>query len=175
MRIVMAAVGAVFVGLLAVGVLGVANAETTPSKSTPTRIVSAEGLGDATVESDATVSTATAVYREAMAAAIVDGKQKAQFLAEKAGASLGQVQTIAEDGGYISCPGEEVYTGGEPDFGSAQGVTDTIAPASASPSAQNNRNGKGKAHKRRKRHTAKAAAVEPCSLSAQVLLSYELT
>jgi Protein of unknown function (DUF541) len=180
MRIVMAAIGAigaVFVGLLAVGVLGVASAETTSSSSNPppVRTVSVDGIASAPVSSTATTTTATGVYREAMAAAIADGKEKAQFLAEKAGASLGAVQDITEGGGYVTCPEEEEYTGGEPDFGSGGGgyVSTPLIASRAAPGAVDK-----KASKHRKKHkkrSAKAASIEPCSISTDVSLVYELS
>ncbi len=54
-----------------------------------------------------------------MAAAITDGQAKAQFLASSAGVTLGAVQSIVENGGYIGCTGNEIeYLGEQPDFGS---------------------------------------------------------
>lgn len=177
MRIVMAAVGAVFIGLIAVGVLGVAGAETTTTNTTsnaPVRTVSVQGVAAVPVASNAAAGTATTAYREAMAAAIADGKEKAQFLAEKAGASLAQVQSIGEEDGYIECPGEEEYTGGQPDFGSGGGVY-SVAPlaANAAPHRVLKRPKHVVKHHRR-RHSAKQASVEPCSLSTQVALVYQI-
>jgi uncharacterized protein YggE len=180
MRIVMAAVGVVFVGLLAVGVLGVASAETTPSSSTSStqvRTVSVEGVATASIEPAASAATAKSVYREAMASAVADGKEKASFLAEKADATLGQVEAIAEGSGYIYCPGEEEYTGAEPDFGSGAAVyasapeaARTVPPTVSKPVVHR----KKKKHKRNA--SAKAASVQAaaCTLSTQVSLAYEL-
>lgn len=179
MRIVMAAIAAVFVGLLAVGVLGVASAETTPSStsSSQARTVSVEGIASESLSSTATTAAATGVYREAMAAAIADGREKAQFLAEKSGATLGAVQSIAEGGGYISCPGEEEYTGGEPDFGSGGGgyVTPLYARGSAPAPAHPVTPAKVKKHKHKHRRSAKTASIEPCGLSTSVSLVYALS
>lgn len=183
MRIVIAAVGAVFVGLLAVGVLGVASAETTTSttsSSAQVRTVSVEGVATASIEPGASEATAKATYREAMATAIADGKEKAGFLAEKAGATLGQVETIAEGSGYIYCPGEEEYTGAEPDFDSGAAVYATAPQAASGVSRAGSKptvsKPKVRHKKKHKRHaTAKTAAVAQCTLSTQVSLSYELT
>lgn len=182
MRVVMAAVGAVFVGLLAVSVLGVASAETTSSTpaSTQVRTVSVEGVASEPVAADATAAAATTVYREAMAAAIADGKEKAQFLAEKSTASIGQVESITEGGGYITCPGEEEYAGGEPDFGSGTTygvVSPEVASAKSSPGVATAKVTKVKKHRKhasKRKNAARVASVEPCSLATQVSLSYEL-
>lgn len=182
MRVVMAAVGAVFVGLLAVGVLGVASAETTSTSTSATapevRTVSTEGVATATIAPTASEAEAKSGYREAMASAIADGKEKAQFLAEKAGASLGAVDSIAERGGYVYCPGEEQYTGAEPDFGAGASIY-AAGPgiASAAPSRPSKpavRRARPPKHRKRRRHTARSAAVAPCTLSTQVALVYEL-
>lgn len=178
MRIVMAAVGAVFIGLIAVGVLGVASAETTTNEgsSAPVRTVSVQGVAAVPVAANATRSDATGAYREAMAAAIADGKEKAQFLAEKAGASISEVQSIAEEDGYIECPGEEEYTGAQPDFGSGgRGVYSTgpLVAAGAVPHPAVRRPKHAVKHHRR-RHGAKQASAEPCSLSTEVSLVYQL-
>ena len=110
-----------------------------------------------------------------MAAAITDGQAKAQFLAEKTGATLGQVQSIAEGGGYIECPTGVEYEGAQPDFGSARGevFAATSAPAArgtATPTIHK-ATAKGKHHKR---HSARKSAAEGCTLSTQVTLVYQL-
>ncbi|HEY1689994.1 MAG TPA: SIMPL domain-containing protein [Solirubrobacteraceae bacterium] len=172
MRIVMAAVGAVFVGLIAVGVLGVASAETTSSTTNaPVRTVSVQGVAAVPVAIDASSSAATTAYREAMAAAVADGKEKAQFLAEKAGSSISQVQSIAEEDGYIECPGETEYAGVEPDFGSG-GRVYSVAPLAEGRAST----GVPKHKKKHRRHkpTARQATVQSCSLSTEVSLVYEL-
>ncbi|MHB1537565.1 MAG: hypothetical protein ACYCUM_04600 [Solirubrobacteraceae bacterium] len=192
MRIVMAAVGAVFVGLLAVGVLGVASAETTPSGSSGAgahiRTVSVEGVATASIAPAASEAEARSAYREAMAAAIVDGKEKAQFLSEKAGAAVGPVDSVAEGGGYISCPSEEEYAGAEPDFGSgasvyaaAPGVSPAVRGRAQTPPVRHAQTPpvrharKPKRRRRQRRSAARAAAVQPCTLSTHVALVYELS
>jgi Protein of unknown function (DUF541) len=175
MRIAIAAVSVASVALIAAGTLGVAGAETTtaPVATVVPRTVSVQGVASAPVEPTASTAAATAVYRQAMAAAIADGQSKAQFLAEKTGATLGAVQSISEGNGYIQCPGEEEYQGGQPDFGSGSPVVAVpvaFAKGHLSPSVHK---APVKHHKRRA--SAKKAAVEPCALSTQVALSYQLS
>ncbi len=179
MRLPIAVAGIVATGLVAGGVLVLtAEAETTssstPSTSAPLRTVSVEGVATAPVDSAASSEAAIAAYRQAMAAAITDGQAKAQFLAEKTGATLGQVQSIAEGGGYIGCPTGVEYEGAQPDFGSARAVFQAeAAPAARAPGTVNvhKASAKSKHHKRR---SAKKSAAESCTLSTQVTLVYQL-
>jgi hypothetical protein len=178
MRIVIAVLAVVACGLVADGLLGVATAETptTPTAAViaPPRTVSVQGVATAPLASEAPGATATAVYRQAMAAAVADGQSKAQFLAEKAGATLGPVQTLAEGGGSIECPGDVEYTGGQPDFGFATGVgvirAESVPRVSHRPVA-----GKPVAkHRPSKRKSAKQSTAATCTLSTQVALAYQL-
>ena len=180
MRILLTAAAVSVGALAAVGVLGVAGAETTttattPAASVPPRIVSVQGVATAPLAPEANAATATAVYRQAMASAVTDGQSKAQYLAEKAGATLGPVQSIGEGGGGIECPGEEEYIGEQPDFGYATGGGEFVAGASAPALARTPsvRKPAAKSHKHKKR-SAKAAAAATCTLSTQVALSYVL-
>ncbi len=93
--------------------------------------MSVQGVATAPVISTASAEAAIAAYRQAMAAAIADGQAKAQYLAEKSGATLGQVQSIGEGGGYIECPEGVEYEGAQPDFGSGGPVFEAgaVAPA----------------------------------------------
>jgi hypothetical protein len=182
------ATGCAIAGLAAVGVLGVAAAEapttTTPTTTTtttavatpPVRTVTVQGVATEAIEPAASAATATGVYRQGMTDAIADGQSKAQFLAGKAGASVGAVQSIAEDGGYISCSGEVEYSGEQPDWGSSGGGP--VAPVSARPVARAPRAVSHKpASKHRKsgrRPKAKSAVAGDCTLSAQVTLAYAL-
>jgi hypothetical protein len=180
MRLPIVVAGMAATGLLAGGVLVLAaEAETTssstPSTSAPLRTVSVEGVANAPVTSAASSEAAIAAYRQAMAAAIADGQAKAQFLAEKTSATLGQVQSIAEGGGYIQCPEGVEYEGAQPDFGSARGevFAATSAPAArgtATPTIHK-ASAKGKHHKR---HSARKSAAAGCTLSTQVTLVYQL-
>jgi hypothetical protein len=180
MRIVVIVVGVAAIGLIAAGVLGVAGAETTPAPApaaAPLRTVSVQGVATQPLEPTASATAATAVYRQAMAAAVVDGQSKAQFLAEKTAATLGPVQSVAEGGGSIQCPGEEEYQGAQPDFGSGDsGIV--VAPRAdltnrrAVPTVHKAPPATGKHRKRRR--SARKAAVEPCTLSTQVALVYQL-
>jgi hypothetical protein len=180
MRIPIVVAGMAATGLLAGGVLVLAaEAETTtsstPSTSAPLRTVSVEGVANAPVASAASSEAAIAAYRQAMAAAITDGQAKAQFLAEKTGATLGQVQSIAEGGGYIGCPTGVEYEGAQPDFGSARTpvFAAASAPAARAPGTSNAHKAKPLA-KHHKRRSAKKSAAESCTLSTQVTLIYQL-
>jgi hypothetical protein len=183
MRFAIAALALAASGMAAAGVLGVATAETPGSPAAPVRTVGVEGVASVPLASEASAATATSVYRQAMAEAITDGHAKAQFLAEKGGATLGPVQSLAEGGGYIQCaPGLE-YTGGQPDFGSAGG--NVVFGGAATPVAAAGRPGaptpavgraKGKRHVKRthRRHKAKKAVAGTCTLSTQVAVVYQL-
>lgn len=181
MKIVIAAAVVTTSALIATGVLGVAVAETQSSSTTGAslpRTVSVQGVASVPLASEASAATATAVYRQAMAAAIADGQSKAQFLTEKAGAALGAVQSLAEGGGYIECPAEVEYTGGQPDFGFVSyGV-----PAAQNASGASGRpvpfHGKAPVKRRtrpaHRRHAAKQASAGTCTLYTQVALAYQL-
>jgi hypothetical protein len=179
MKIPIVVAGMAAAGLMAGGVLVLAaEAETTgsstPSTSAPLRTVSVEGVASAPVGSSASSEAAIAAYRQAMAAAIADGQAKAQFLAEKASATLGQVQSIGEGGGYIGCPTGVEYEGSQPDFGSNRGpvFADAAAPAAASPTDR--RVKRPAAKPKHKRNAAKKSAVQSCTLSTQVALVYQM-
>jgi hypothetical protein len=168
MRLALTATVAAAVALVAAGVLGVAVAEG-PSSSPP-RTVSVQGVAMESIDRSASASVATAVYRRGMTDAISDGASKAQFLASKAGANLGAVQSIVEDGGYISCVGETEYLGEQPDFGSP-GVSLPGASVRAAPQVR-------KLATRRRHHNtpaAKKANVSTCTLSTEVSLAYLLS
>jgi Protein of unknown function (DUF541) len=178
MRTPVVVVGIVAAVLLAGAVLVfAAEAETTgsstPQTSAPQRTVSVEGVATEPVGASASAESAIAAYRQAMAAAIADGQAKAQFLAEKAGATLGQVQSISEGGGDIGCGNGVEYEGAQPDFGSNRGP---VFAATAAPAA------KGrvapvtvhKTAKHRRRHGARKSAAESCTLSTEVALTYQM-
>jgi hypothetical protein len=169
----MAAAGLAAGGVLVLAAEAETNTTSTPSASAPLRTVSVEGIANEPVSSSASAEAAIAAYRQGMAAAIADGKAKAQFLAEKAGATLGGVQSIGEGGGYIGCPAGVEYEGAQPDFGYGRGP---VFAASAAPAA------KGRATptphkapaKHHRRHSARKSAAESCTLSTQVALVYQL-
>lgn len=185
MRIAVIACAVATAGLILAGVLGMASAETTTTPTTttttvpPMRTVSVQGVATEPIEQSASATAATAVYRQAMASAVSDGQTKAQFLASQAGATLGQVQSMAEGGGYIQCTGsEEGYLGGQPDFGSAgnYATAPVVSPREAvkSRSAVPKPAAKPRKPRRRKNGSAKKAAVATCTLSTQVSLVYAL-
>ncbi len=163
---------AVAAGLLIANMLGVAAAEG-PS-TTPLRTVSVEGVANVPVAQGASFAVATSAYRQGMAGAVADGLTKAEFLAGKAGATLGSVQSIGEGGGSIECTGDEEssyveYEGERPDFGSStQGIA--VAPLAAARAAP--RVSKPALKRRKKRASAKAASAVSCTLSTQVSLVY---
>lgn len=181
MRIVFAASIAATAGLIAAGVLGVAGAETPTSTTVggplaflpPT--VNVQGVAREAIDQNASAAQATAVYRQGMADAMADGQAKAQFLVGKAGATLGPVHSIAEDGGYIGCTGESEYLGEQPDFGSAP--TFGSAVGVSAPSARRPVTVRRPANKRpghRKRHSAKKTSTGTCTLYTQLSLAYAL-
>jgi hypothetical protein len=173
MKSVIAATLVVAAGLVAVNMLGVAAAEA--PTTTPVRTVSVEGVATAPIGQYANLATATLIYRDAMAVAMADGQSKAEFLAGKAGTTLGSVQSIVEGGGSIGCSGGEEesyveYQGERPDFGSP---ADDIAVAPAAPEAA--RTVRKPAAKHRKKHaSAKQASATSCLLSTQVSLVYAI-
>jgi hypothetical protein len=178
MRLVIPAATVTTVSLIAAGLLGVASAEA-PTAS-PARTVSVQGVATVPVAQGANLAAATAAYRLGMAAAVADGQAKAEFLAGKAGATLGSVQSIAEGGGYIGCtggeePGGGEYTGEQPDFGSTGVAVSPAAPRVLANAAPGIRKPVVKHRKKkRKRPLAKHASVVSCTLSTQVSLAYLL-
>ena len=188
MRIAITAVVAAALALLTVSMLGVASAEApAPTTTTvaapvpaspPVRTVSVEGVATAPLAQGSNASSATASYRQAMAAAVSDGQSKAEFLAGKVGATLGLVQSVSEDGGSIECRGEESryseYEGEQPDFGSSSTAVGPLRAAAAAPPAAPSSH-KVTSKRRKARHpSAKTAAASTCTLSAQVSLVYAL-
>ncbi len=190
LKLLIVAAAATVIGLSVVGVLGVAAAEaptTTTSTTTvptttapPLPTVSVQGVATEAIEQSASAATATGVYRQGMADAISDGQAKAQLLASKAGVSLGAVQNISENGGFIMCSGEIEYTGEQPDFGSpgvsGAGISarSVVAPR-ASAVVHKPVHKPAKRRRRTKNPTAKGATASGCTLSAQVSLVYALS
>ncbi len=174
MKSLITAIFAVAAGLLVASTLGVAAAEapTTP----PLRTVTVEGVASVPVAQGAKAAAATAVYRQAMANAVLDGQSKAEFLAGKVGATLGSVQSVVEGGGSISCTGGEEsgyveYEGEQPDFGSGSSVSPiTAAKGVAAPRAPTHKPKKKKKKTKRTTPTAKKAATGTCTLTTQVSL-----
>jgi len=175
---IVAAVGAFF----AANMLSVAVAEA--PTVTPLRTISVEGVATLPIGQFADGPTATAVYREGMAAAVTDAQGKASFLAGKVGGTAAAVQSVAEGGGYINCSsGEESYVeygGVEPDFGTASApsvmntVSATSAPTKDESSSRPVRRLKPKRPKKRKAPVAKKATAVGCTLTAQVALVYAI-
>jgi hypothetical protein len=182
-RGVLATLLAGVVALVAVSMLGVASAEG-PTGSASARTLSVEGVGTLPVGSHDSAAAATAVYREGMAKALVDGQSKAAFLAEKSGAALGAVISIVEGGGYIECTGSDTeyveYEGEQPDFG--QGVqpssVSTAAPeAATSPSKEESAS--RVSHRPKRKHkkgpvAKRSSEAASCALTANVSLVYAI-
>jgi hypothetical protein len=179
MKLTLTAVLAAVAALVIANMIGTAVAEA--PTTTTLRTVSVEGIGTQPIAQNADAATATGVYRQAMAAAVVDGQSKAEFLTGKVGATLGAAQTVTEDGGGIECSsggeeGWESYKGEEPDFGSArnagQVLSSTAAPPAASSPSSAVKRTSAKRHRKHKRPVAKKATAAGCKLTAQVSLAY---
>jgi hypothetical protein len=175
MRNAIAATVAVAAGLVAANMLGVAAAEA-PTTGTAVRTVSVDGVATVPIAQDASLAVATSTYRQGMAVAMADGQSKAEFLSNKAGATLGSVQSIVEGGGSIGCTdGEESdyveYQGEQPDFGSpAESVAPVAEERAASPPVAK----RSKKHKKKAKPAAKAAAAATCTLRTDVSLVYTI-
>jgi len=167
-------------GLVLSGMLGVASAEA-PTSPAPTPTVSVDGVATVPLAQGANQATATAAYRAAMGAALEDGHTKAEYLASKAGVTLGNVQSIVEGDGSIECksavgegePAYVEYEGERPDFGSRASV---VAPDAAAESraAQTVRPDRKK-KKKKKKPTAKPATAATCTLGTDVALAYAIS
>src|ERR1700677_220181 len=181
MKVLIPATAVTVIALIAAGMLGVASAEA-PTTASPPPTVSVQGVAIEPIEQSASSATATTVYRQGMAAAVTDGQAKAQFLASSAGVTLGAVQSIVENGGYIGCAGDEIeYLGEQPAFGSpgvveyggevtaAPRVTGAVAPVASKPAVKH-----AKKNKHKKAPVAKRASVAGCTLTAQVSLTYAI-
>ncbi|HEV7563222.1 MAG TPA: hypothetical protein VGO24_06940 [Solirubrobacterales bacterium] len=161
------------IALLAVGMLGVAAAEA-PTGTAVARTIGVEGVAVLPIGSHDTAAVASGVYREAMAKALADGQGKAAFLAEKATASLGSVDSVIEDGGYIECSSSDSsyaeYEGEQPDFGTGPrvAVTPQSAASTGGPSSKVSHRPKLK----RRRPLARKAVATSCNLTAQVSVVY---
>jgi len=175
MKSVIGAIAVVAAGLAVAGMLGVASAEA--PTATSARTVSVEGVANVPIAQNAALTAATAAYRQGMAVALADGQSKAEFLASKAGVTLGSVQSIIEGGGSISCTGGDEsgyveYQGEQPDFGSPEVSVGplragTVAPTVRKPALK-------RPKKTSKSPVAGKAAATSCTLTTQVALAYPL-
>jgi hypothetical protein len=150
---------------------------------TPPPTVSVVGRASVAISQNASQAEANAAYRQGLTAAITDGHEKAEFLAEKTGVKVGSIQQIGERGGSIECvlPAEEgpltqyeSYKGAQPDFGSVESDGGRFVAAPAAPPAASPGNA-GSRRRKRKVRARKAAEAVSCTLSTQVVLSYLLT
>ena len=178
MRLGLTAILVAAAALIAAGLLGVASAEA--PTTTPVRTVGVEGTGNAPIAREANATAANAAYRQATAAAVSDGLEKAQFLATRVGGTLGAVQSVVEENGYVSCEGEgneyNSYLGVEPDFGSGQAPAGRFEEAAPSASSRSRGSSPTTAHKSKpkKKKKAKKASAVSCTVSASVAINYEL-
>ena len=180
MRNAIAGITAAAAALVAVNLLGVASAEAPTGSSV--RSVGVGGVAIVPIAQNANAAAATAAYRQGMAAAVSDGQSKAEFLASKAGATLGSVQSIVEGGGYIGCTGGDEsgyaeYQGEQPDFGSpaVSGGPTRVSPGAAAPTPAPPHRRPTTKHRKRKAPSAKRAAAPSCTLTAQVSLVYSIS
>jgi hypothetical protein len=179
MRVLIPATAVTVIALIVAGMLGVASAEA-PTAASPPPTVSVQGVAIEPIEQSASSATATTVYRQGMAAAVTDGQAKAQSLASSAGVTLGAVQSIVENGGYIGCTGNEVeYLGEQPDFGSpgvesyggevsVPRVAGAVTHGTSKPAVKH-------AKTKKKAPVAKRASAAGCTLTAQVSLTYAIS
>lgn len=170
MRSAAVAITTLIAGFLLANMLGVAVAEA--PAPTPVRTVSVVGVGSVPIGQADDAASATAVYRQGMAAAVADGQSKAEFLTGKVSATIGAVQSIGEGAGSISCTASEgseyaEYEGEQPDFGS-----DAQGPVYAAPQAAHVTKPRSKV--KAKRPTAKKASAGSCKLTARVSLVYSI-
>lgn len=183
MKRTFAALVAVVGAFFAANMLSVAVAEA--PTATPLRTISVEGVATLPIGQFADGPTATAVYREGMAAAVTDAQGKASFLAGKVGGTVASVQSVVEGGGYIGCIGGDEssyaeYNGVEPDFGTAPQTNVAVplaassAPAKGSSAPAVKRVKPKRAVHKRARPVAKKAAAVSCTLTAQVSVVYVL-
>lgn len=184
MRSAIAATMAVAAGLVLANMLGVAAAEApTTTTATPVRTVSVDGVASVPVAQGANRTAATAVYREAMAGAVADGQSKAEFLASKTAATLGNVQSVIEGNGSIECmDGEEEssyvgYQGEQPDFGSQESrvIAPELSRSNRAPVAVTRPQVKHPKKKHKRKPSAKAATAVTCTLSTDVTLVYAIS
>lgn len=179
MRLGLTAILVAAAALIAAGLLGVAAAEA--PTTTPIRTAGVEGTGSAPIAREANATAANAAYRQAMAAAVSDGLEKAQFLAGRVGGTLGAVQSVVEANGYVNCEGEgneyDSYLGVEPDFGTGQGPSVSNAEAAPTASRRSRGNAPTAVHKskpKRKKKKARTATAVSCTVSAGVAINYQL-
>jgi Protein of unknown function (DUF541) len=175
MRLALTAVtGGAAAALAAGGILGVAGAESTGSSSN-VRTISVGGVAQVPIPQGASAATANAVYRQALAAAIADGLNKAEFLASHTSATVGPAHSVNEGGGYIDCTGGGesyvAYEGEQPDFPNSP-VGPVPLAAGAAPAVGAPVPGRRLARSRHRR--AHRAAAGACTLHASVSLTYEI-
>jgi Protein of unknown function (DUF541) len=160
-------------------------ASITVEAQAPPAAVGVEGLATVPISRTASAPEANATYRQALAAAVADGLEKAEFLASKTGSKVGSIQQISEDGGSIECivyaevgpeRDYEQYEGAQPDFGSVVvRYDDSVAERAAAPRDAVSPAVRKQHKKKHEAKAKKATATSGCTLSTQIVLSYLLT
>lgn len=158
-------------GLLAASALGVAGAQettTTTAPPPPPRGITANGAGQRTLQSTASADAFKAAYRDALTDALADAKDKAAFIAEKSGVTLGAVQSVVETSNTV-LDGCNFAVGAE-----------SVAGTAPAPPVKKPAKAKKKKAKHKTVHKADAAQTPPddgypCPVSASVTARYEVT
>ena len=90
-------------GLIIAGVVGPASAQV-PVVDSVSRTISVRGEGDGgTVKVRSSVSSRKAAYRKALDGAMDDAREKAEAIAAKSNASLGDVSDVTEETSSATC------------------------------------------------------------------------
>jgi uncharacterized protein YggE len=148
------------VALAVTGVLGTAGADTT---ATPSRTLAVNGAGEREVRSDAAHAAFATAYTAALDDAIADAKAKAAHVAERAGVTLGGIDSVAElsNSTLSGCYGAIA-------FDSAGGAA-PVAKKAPVPKRK-----KVKKHKVRASTAVAPDQTYPCQIQASVRISYTL-
>jgi uncharacterized protein YggE len=173
---VVRAAAALVVAVAAIAVVGVvrdAGAQSTPTPAAAApRLITVNGSSERPLMSDASDAARKVAYRDALAAALDDAKDNAQFVADRTGTTLGPIQSVIEQSAGAGSCGVYAF-----DKGSASAPS--VAPAAPRPT-------KPARHRRTKPRKPAAASVagangaagdnEPysCPVGAAVTISYAI-
>ena len=126
------------------------------SSSTPADTIVVNGSGVIQLPPGTVTATVQSDYQTELAAALDNASQKASFIAQKIGATLGPITNVTETSASSNlCTGPIMY---------AQGATPTTAPSSR--------------HKKAKHSPLMRAIIDPvgsCSVEADVTVTYAMT
>jgi hypothetical protein len=151
----------------------VAPPATTPGVTTPPRLLTVNGVSDATLLSDASKAQFISAYRAQLTAALADASSKATMLAAGEGVTLGAIQSITEQSATPAGNCDE------PMFAEAKATAGPRAPIARRKAVKHHRT---TTTKKRKLHVhARAASstdgeddVYPCDVSATVTVAYAI-